>query len=115
MLERGMYGELESNPITDEWQRVREEIDHKNPVDLTDPRLARITRLRLVSDPGFPYYDLSYCYGELNDGTPCRVDLPMYSFSKRYLKRDLVAMCKAAKVYGKALGILDDSVISLLT
>lgn len=32
-------------------------------VDWTSKRLKKITRLRLLSDPGFPMYDVSYCYG----------------------------------------------------
>ena len=107
-----MHYPYETNPITDEIHAIRDAIEEE--VDLTDDRLARITRLRLVTDPGFPMYDLSCCYGELNDGTPVRVNLPQWQFSRRYLKRDLVAMCKEAHVYAKGLGLLDDSVISLL-
>lgn len=106
---------MESNPITDEIKEIRESIDHQAPVDLGDPRLAKITRLRLVTDPGFPLYDLSYCYGELKDGTNVRVLLPWHQFSKRNLKQDLVKMCQSVNVYGKGLGLLDPSVISLLS
>ena len=108
-----MYGARETNPITDQVREIRDLIDHQNPVDLTDPRLARITRLRLVSDPGFPMWDLSYCYGQLADGTHVRVDLPWYQLRKRALSADLVEMCKSVGVYGKRLGILD--AVSTLT
>lgn len=114
MVERGPYGVEQSNPITDEIRATREAIDHANPVALDDPQLARITRLRLVTDPGFPYYDLSYCYGELKDGTPVYVRLPWHQFNKKYLKRDLVRMCKSAGVYAKGLGLLDPANISVL-
>ena len=106
---------METNPITAEIHAMREAIDHKDPVDLTDLRLARIVRLRLVSDPGFSYYDVSYCYGELRNGEPVRVDLPAYQFSKKNLNGELIAMCKAAKVYGKGLGLFDAGTISILT
>jgi hypothetical protein len=102
-----MYGVYETNPINDDVRAIRDAIDHQAPVDLDDPRLARITRLRLVSDPGFPLWDLSYCYGQLADGTPVRVDLPQHQFRKRHLSADLVAMCKSVGVYGKRIGILD--------
>jgi hypothetical protein len=103
---------IETNPINDDIRAIREAIDHT--VDLNDPQLVRVTRLRLVSDPGFPMWDLSYCYGELKGGVPVRVRLPWHQFSRRYLKRDLVLMCKEAHVYAKGLGLLDESVISTL-
>jgi hypothetical protein len=109
------YGNIETNPITAEVVAAREAIDHQAPVDLVDERLARITRLRLISDRGFPMWDLSYCYGVLTDGTPVRVRLPWHQFSKRNLKGDLIAMCRESGVYGKRLGLLDNEVLSLLT
>lgn len=42
-----------------------------------DPKLKRITRLRLLGDVGYPALDISYCHGELIDGTKVHVDLPM--------------------------------------
>jgi hypothetical protein len=108
---RDAYGVIESNPITDEVRATREAITET--VDLTDERLARITRLRLVSDPGNPILDLSYCYGELADGTPVRVRLPESRFSKRWLRADLLAMCRREHVYAKGLGLLDSSVWSV--
>lgn len=107
---RNTYGAIESNPLTDEHVRVRESASET--VDLADPRLARITRLRLVTDPGFPLWDLSYCYGRLADGTDVRVRLPWHQFSRRNLKGDLIAMCKEAGVFAKGLGLLDDEVLS---
>lgn len=52
-------------------------------VDWTDPSLARITRLRLLTDPGFPLWDVSYCHGELNDGTKVHVQLPFSQLNRR--------------------------------
>jgi hypothetical protein len=104
---------FETNPITPEIKALRLTIEDE--VDLTDPELKKITRLRLISDAGFPLWDLSYCYGELKDGTPVRVHLPQWQFSKKNLKGELIAMAKEAKVFAKGLGLLDDSVISKLT
>lgn len=82
--------------------------DRKMQVALDDPRLATITRLRLLTDPEFPYWDLSYCHGRLDDGTEVTVILPWHSFSKRNgLAREIVAMCKEVGVYAKGVGILD--------
>lgn len=77
-------------------------------VELEDPRLARVTRLRVLTDPHAPCWELSYCHGELKDGTACHVDLPWYTFSKRKgLSREIVAMCQEVGVYAKGIGILD--------
>ena len=82
-------------------------VDRTLEVDLADPRLGRITRLRLLSDWGFPLWELSYCHGELKDGTPCRVRLPRYQFKKATLKKELLDMAREAGVYAKGLGLFD--------
>jgi hypothetical protein len=112
MVERGLYGIEESNPMDDRVKDIRDSLS--GIVDLTDDRLARIVRLRLVTDVGFPLYDLSYCYGQLKDGQYVRVILPVHQFSRRFLKRDLVAMCRSVGVYAKGLGLLDSANISVL-
>lgn len=106
---RTKYGAWESNGLTDPDSYFSEpRID----VDLTDKELAKITRLRLISDPGFPVWDVSYCHGELKDGTKVRVQLPRHQFKKKWLKNDLVSMCKEAGVFAKGLGLLNDDNIS---
>lgn len=112
-LERGRYGVLESN----HWDgsQVQEWLDAiEDTVYLDDPRLARIARLRLLSDPGFPFWDVSYCYGVLKDGTRVRVTLPVHQFSKRALKKEIVDMCREVGVYAKGLGLFDPETISRL-
>jgi len=112
-LERGKYGVLESN----HWDgtQVQEWLDDLGEtVQLEDPRLARIARLRLLSDPGFPFWDVSYCYGVLKDGSKVRVSLPRFQFGKRTLMKDLIDMCREAGVYGKGLGLFDPETISRL-
>lgn len=102
---RTKYGAVEVNGLADPAAYYAIE---RETVDLTDPRLAAVTRLRLLTDPGFPYWDLSYCHGRLADGTEVRVTLPRFQFSKAAgLSREIVAMCKEAGVYAKGLGILD--------
>lgn len=76
-------------------------------LDLADPRLVKVTRLRLLSDPGYPVWDLSYCYGVDVDGKPVRVQLPRYQFPKRNLSRALVDMAREAGRYAKGMGLLD--------
>lgn len=82
----------------------------------TDPDLAKITRLRLLSDIGAPFWDVSYCWGELTDGTTVRVRLPfsqLRKFGRAGVDKGLII--RAAKndgVYAKRLGILNDDIIS---
>jgi hypothetical protein len=100
-----MYGAQETNPLVDP-QRYHEEFDPERTVDLTDPELETITRLRLLSDPGHPYWDISYVHGVLKDGTQVRVQLPVHNLRKRgSINGQLYAMCRDAGVYGKGLGI----------
>ena len=106
------YGAVEVNTLTVE-QKLHQQSANE-VVDLADKRLARITRLRLVTDRDFPMWDLSYCYGTLKDGSAVRVRLPQSQFPKQGLNQSLVEMCKAVNVYGKGLGIFDPEVISKL-
>lgn len=82
-------------------------VDRSINVYWTDSRLARITRLRLLSDPGFPAWDVSYCHGELKDGTPCTVTLPFDQLRKRHVNADIIAWAKKEGVYAKGLGVFD--------
>jgi len=87
-------------------------------IDWTDPSLARITRIRFLSDPGFPCWDLSYCWGETKSGERVRVranelsQLPKYV--KYGLKGAIVTAARAAGVNAKALGIFASEVLSTL-
>ena len=59
---------------------------HSEPIDRTvywtEPNL-KITRLRLISDRGFPYWDVSYCHGRVGD-KKVRVSLPFSQIPKFY-------------------------------
>ena len=81
--------------------------DRSTVVYWNDPQLARITRLRLLTDPGFPSWDVSYCHGELKDGTPCRVELPFSQLPRRNRSGALISYAKADGVYLKYLGVFD--------
>lgn len=90
-------------------------------VDWGRPGL-KITRLRLISDRGFPYWDVSYCHGKL-DGKDVRVSLPFSQIPKRdtpagkrygFGKSFIVNEGIRDGVYVKATGILNDDVMSWL-
>lgn len=104
-ITRVKYGAVETNGIEDHAAYFA--VKREETVGLNDPRLERITRLRLITDADFPLWDLSYCHGRLKDGTEVRVQLPEWQFRKKALKADLLDMCKRAGVYGKGLGIFD--------
>ena len=76
-------------------------------VDWTDPDLARITRLRLISDPGLPFWDVSYCHGVLKNGDQCRVQLPFHQLPKDRRNAMILAHAKDDGVYANGLGVFD--------
>lgn len=98
---KAKYGAQESNPIPADYQAP----DPAAIVDWSDPALERINRLRLISDPGFPFWDVSYCHGQLRDGTLVNVQLPFDQLPKRAVSRAIVEHAKACGVYAKRLGI----------
>lgn len=90
-----------------------DEFTHKieRAVDWTTPGL-RVTRLRLLTDPGFPMWDVSYCHGMIGD-EPVRVVLPFGQLPKGRVSSAIIEHAKRDGVYAKRLGILD--AISTLT
>lgn len=100
-----MHGVRETNPLDVSYRELQQTIDRQNPVAFTDPRLVRILRLRLISDPGHPEWEVSYCDGELEDGTRVAVSIPWQFFRKRGLNGELFRMCKESGRHGKRLGI----------
>lgn len=83
-------------------------------VPLSDRDLVKIDRIRLLTDPGLPFYDVSYVYGTLRDGRHVRVDLGSHQLPRKGLKGELIRLAKQANRYAKGLGMLDDSTISIL-
>ena len=83
-------------------------------VHWSDPALAKVTRLRLLSDWDFPFWDVSYCYGVLKDGRSCRVELPFHQLRKSKWKTELVEHATRDGVFAKGLGLFDPEVVSTL-
>lgn len=101
---------LDSAGITE----LRESVDHHVTVQWNDRDLKRVLRLRLIGcSREYPFWDVSYCYGELKDGTRVRVNLPEYQINRNW-KAHLIAMAKRDGVFAKGLGILDEDVVSRL-
>jgi hypothetical protein len=74
-------------------------------------RHLRVTRLRLVSEPGVANWDVSYCTGRLH-GIAVAVQLPFHKLPKEGYTRAIVEYAKKDGVFAKGIGILDN--ISLL-
>jgi hypothetical protein len=113
MIKDPDYGHMESNPICKTLQEEFMQADNV-VVDWNDEDLDKIVRLRLLSDPGYPVWDVSYCWGRLKDGTPVRVELPFDQLSKGRVKAEIIAHAKAEGVYAKGLGLFDPDTISKL-
>lgn len=71
----------------------------------------KVTRFRILTDPGFPYWDVSYCHGEIThpDGSKenVRVELPFSQLPRRGMTKFIIDHARKDKVYAKGLGILD--------
>ncbi len=80
----------------------------KRSIDWDDPELKEITRLRLLSDPGLPWWDVSYCYGETQDGEAVNVNLPFAQLPKKGMRRAIVLAAKKDGVFAKGLRIFDN-------
>ena len=110
---RNVYGAFETNGLpTGGQQELLDTLT--GTVYWNDPELAKIFRLRLLSDPGFPMWDVSYCYGTLKNGDNVRVSLPFHQLRKTMVKIDILEWAKRDGVYAKGLGLFNDDVISRL-
>lgn len=107
VVDRNIYGTIETAGLVDgPAYHDRHNKECAGSFSWNDPRLARVTRLRLLSDPGFPLWDVSYCHGVLKDGRPCEVELPFSQLPKRGWKRAIVEHAKRDRVFAHGLGIL---------
>lgn len=97
----------ETNPLTDAMRSERMEITRDGiPWDTAG---LTIERLRLVSDPGFPNWDVSYCYGRLG-GELVGVALPFDRLPKRGMRQ---ALYRAAQKTGRFIPGLFQAISTL--
>ena len=108
----------ETNSLTDTNRYAEyQDTNHAGTLDWADPRLAKITRLRLLSDAGFAAWDVSYCHGITTDDRPCDVELPFHQLPRGrggVLNRAIIAHAQASGVYAKGLGIFDNAISTLV-
>lgn len=99
-------GVHETNPLDATTKKfMKDAVRH---VDWRDKDLKKIVRLRLLSDPGFPFYDVSYCIGEMKDGSAVHVDLPFDQLPRRGMNAAIIKYAKQDNVFAKGLGIFDN-------
>lgn len=98
------------------WLAFLDSVDHADTRNLRDQDLVRIVRLRLLTDSGFPWWDISYCYGQLRDGRFVHVNLGHGQLRKANggYKANLIEIFKEAGRFAKGMGVFDDGVISTL-
>lgn len=90
---------------------------YERVVQVTDPNLARVIRLRLLSERGYPVWDISYCWGQMKDGELVRVSLPgLYIERTRRISiaAQIVEYAKREGFNAKRLGLLDPLIRSTL-
>ena len=75
---------------------------------------GRVTRLRLLTDPGFPFLDVSYCHATLADGTVVPVELPFDQIPRVRAIPFIVEQAKREGFNARDLGLLDRSNWSVL-
>lgn len=108
------YGTIETNGLVDGNAYHQANWANEHPVYKGvgvhwDHKGLKVTRLRLLSDPYCPFWDVSYCDGQL-DGHYVRVILPFSQLIRRKdkpLAAQIIAYAKQDGVYAKGLGILD--------
>ena len=100
-----MYGAKETNSLNFNGHKYHSQYRNARLVYWTEPGL-RITRLRLLSDPGYPAWDVSYCHGQIGNELVC-VQLPFSDLPKRNVSKAIVGYAIRDNVYAKRLGILD--------
>jgi hypothetical protein len=101
---------INTNPVDSQYHKQFSSI---RSVYWNHPGL-KVTRLRLLGDKGFPFYDVSYCYGVLEDGENVKVLLPFQQLPVKAYKYWIVCHAKKEKIFAADLGIISDSNISIL-
>lgn len=93
------------------------EVDYSRTYTLSELVAAggKISRLRLLTERGYPAYDISYCHATLPNGQVVPVHVDCMRLPKPALKSGLIAWAKREKVFAKNLGLLDEDNWSILS
>lgn len=104
------HGVAETSPIDGGTKAL---MDRAEKRVLWDEPGLKVIRLRLLTERGYPCFDVSYCLGMLK-GEPVWIDLPFHNLPRRGYKKAIISEAKAEGVYAKGLGLLEDHVLSVL-
>ena len=112
------YGVHETNPLPDgghDWSQFEEGTWSLR--QLQDDG-GKVCRLRLLTEAGYPYLDISYVHGVLPNGRMVHVQPVRSSLVKAKgsvpSRRDLVQWAKEERVYARGIGLLDEGNWSIL-
>jgi len=101
------YGVNEINPIPEGYlNRVTYAI--KRSIGWDSKELKSVIRLRLLSDPGYPVWDVSYCHGVTKSGEYVDVTLPFSQLPKRQFRKAIVKYAIRDGVYARGIHILEN-------
>jgi hypothetical protein len=97
---------------------------HDESIDATAYEVAKsggkFTRIRLLTEPGYPYMDVSYIHAQLGDGTPVRVNIDFDASMllrrtyRSQLRDALVRDSGLTRREAEALGVWEEGVYSVL-
>lgn len=104
----------ETHNLADIDPDLHSKVDHSRVVPLADKELRDIVRLRLLTSPGCPVWDVSYCYGRMRDGSLVRVELPRYQLPRQGFNGALINMFKDEGRFGKLMKLWEPGVLSKL-
>jgi hypothetical protein len=112
------YGVQESNPLPDgghDWSLFEQDVYSLNRLQAEG---GKVVRLRMLTEAGFPFLDISYCHGRLPNGRMVHINItcgqPRKGRNSEPYMSDLIAWAKAEGVYAKGLGLLDPGNWSIL-
>lgn len=109
------YGVVETNGLVDSGYHERVEHGQDYTLNELDAAGGTITRLRLLTERGYPFLDISYAHGTLPDGRIVRINLAdVDKLRRKSIKGDLIEWAKRQGVFAKRLGLLDEGNWSIL-
>jgi hypothetical protein len=108
------YGVREDNPLPS--ADYLDSVDYSEPMTLREVQEAggRVTRLRMLTDRGCPFLDISYIHATLPDGRTVSVLGTSTQPDKRNIKGSLIEWARREGFNAKALGMLDRENWSIL-
>ena len=107
------YGVIETNGLVDGYHDT---VDYTEPYTLADLAAegGKVTRLRMLTERGYPYLDISYAHGTLPDGRTVPLVIPAATCPGAAPSALIIEWAKAEGVYAKDLGLLDEGNWSIL-